>query len=314
MERVVMKQEIRTDLALEVRERFEEDNVEVRGVVLREEERADGKLRISTVEIRNRHGAAVMGKPIGRYITVEAQDMLQCEGKEKELIQTQISEQLDELCRNKHTSRVLVVGLGNREVTPDSLGPLVTDRLLITRHLLREYGKGFLKRNLEGLRKQEETALSAVAPGVMAQTGMETLEIIQGIVREIKPELVIAVDALASRSVTRVNTTVQLTDTGICPGAGIGNNRRALNEESIGCPVIAIGVPTVVDAATIVRDSMERMLLEQGCSEDEKEMFLSEVTMKGLDTMFVTPKSIDEAIRQVSEIVAGAINECFFSL
>ncbi len=309
-----MKQEIRTDLALEVRERFEEDNVEVRGVVLKEEEKADGTLRISTVEIKDRHGAEVMRKPIGRYITVEARDMLQCEDDTRELIQKEISEQLDKLCKEKAASRVLVVGLGNREVTPDSLGPLVTDRLLITRHLLREYGQGFLKRNFGKMKRSEETALSAVAPGVMAQTGMETLEIIQGIVREIQPELVIAVDALASRSVTRVNTTVQLTDTGICPGAGIGNNRRALNEESIGCPVIAIGVPTVVDAATIVRDSMERMLAEQGCSEEEKELFLSEVTMKGLDTMFVTPKSIDEAIRQVSEIVAGAINECFFSL
>lgn len=308
-----MNQEIRTDLALEVKERFQEDNVEVKGVVLEEQEKADGKIRISTVEITDRHGAQVMRKPIGRYVTLEMQTLLQIGSEEQEMLSSEVGEQLRQLLRHKSCSKVLVVGLGNREVTPDSLGPRVADQLLITRHLLREYGSGFLQKNLSGMAGKKEVELSAVAPGVMAQTGMEAVEIVQGIVREIQPDLVIAIDALAARSVARVTTTVQLTDTGICPGAGIGNNRRALNEESIGCPVIAIGVPTVVDAATIVRDSMEQLLQEQGYSKREIELFLESMdSMKGVDTMFVTPKSIDEAIGSVSEILAEGINQCFF--
>ncbi|MBQ9119859.1 MAG: GPR endopeptidase [Lachnospiraceae bacterium] len=308
-----MNQEIRTDLALEVKERFQEDNVEVKGVVLEEQEKADGKIRISTVEITDRHGAQVMRKPIGRYVTLEMQTLLQIGSEEQEMLSSEVGEQLRQLLRHKGCSKVLVVGLGNREVTPDSLGPRVADQLLITRHLLREYGSGFLQKNLSGMAGKKEVELSAVAPGVMAQTGMEAVEIVQGIVREIQPDLVIAIDALAARSVARVTTTVQLTDTGICPGAGIGNNRRALNEESIGCPVIAIGVPTVVDAATIVRDSMEQLLQEQGYSKREIELFLESMdSMKGVDTMFVTPKSIDEAIGSVSEILAEGINQCFF--
>lgn len=311
----MMEHDIRTDLALEMRERFREDNVEVKGVVLDEQYGGDGSIKVTTVIIRDEHGAKVMKKPIGTYITVEAAALPASGEAGREMASMEVAKQLQLLCKGKKIKRILVAGLGNREVTPDSLGPLVADKLLVTRHLIKEYGEGFLKRQLQQGGGLEEVELSAVAPGVMAQTGMEALEIIQGIVQQTNPDLVLAVDALAARSVARLNTTVQLTDTGICPGAGIGNNRKALNKESIGCPVIAIGVPTVVDAVTIVRDSMEDLLKGQGYEAEEINLFLSGVeTLRNVNTMFVTPKSIDEAIHQVSGTISSAINSCFFGI
>lgn len=311
----MMEHDIRTDLALEMRERFRDDDVEVKGVVLDEEYNEDRSIKVTTVIIRDDHGARVMKKPIGTYITVEAAELPAGGEANRERASMEVARQLRLLCRNKRVKKILVAGLGNREVTPDSLGPLVADKLLVTRHLIREYGKGFITKQLLKEGGTEEVELSAVAPGVMAQTGMEALEIIQGIVRQTSPDVVLAVDALAARSVARLNTTVQLTDTGICPGAGIGNNRKALNQESIGCPVIAIGVPTVVDAVTIVRDSMEELLKGQGYESEEINLFLSGVeTLRNVNTMFVTPKSIDEAIHQVSSTISSAINSCFFGI
>ncbi|MDE6875390.1 MAG: GPR endopeptidase [Lachnospiraceae bacterium] len=310
-----MEGEIRTDLALEMQERFTEDDVEVSGVALTEDFCEDGKMRVTKVEILDEHGAQVMKKPVGTYITIEAAKLFSGEEKERRKVSEEVGRQLGLLCADKKICQVLVTGLGNREVTPDSLGPLVTDQLFVTRHLLREYGEGFLNRQLEKEEDGTEVSLSAVAPGVMGQTGMEAVEIIQGLVKKIGPDLVLVVDALAARSVERLNTTVQLTDTGICPGAGIGNNRKSLNKESIGCPVIAIGVPTVVDAVTIVRDSMEGLLQEQGFEKKEIGLFLRGVEdMRKMNTMFVTPKSIDEEIHQMSRTISEAINYCFFGI
>ncbi len=307
--------EIRTDLALEMRERFTEDDVEVQGVALTEDFCEDGKMRVTKVEILDEHGAKVMRKPVGTYITIEAAKLFSGEEAQRRRVSEEVGRQLGLLCADKKIRQVLVTGLGNREVTPDSLGPLVTDQLFVTRHLLREYGEGFLNEQLDKGKDEPEVSLSAVAPGVMGQTGMEAAEIIQGIVRRIAPDLVLVVDALAARSVERLNTTVQLTDTGICPGAGIGNNRKSLNKESVGCPVIAIGVPTVVDAVTIVRDSMEELLKDQGFEKKEIGLFLQGVEdMRKMNTMFVTPKSIDEEIHQMSRTISEAINYCFFNI
>lgn len=306
--------EVRTDLALEMKERFTQDNVEVRGVVLDESFKADDKIRISTVVIRDEHGAEVMKKPIGTYITIEAVELLTGSGEERDMVSREIAGSLRQLLAGKKVGRVLVAGLGNREVTPDSLGPQVTDQLFVTRHLVIEYGSGFLQKQLHNP-SLKEVELSAVAPGVMAQTGMEALEFLKGIVQKIKPELVLVIDALAARSVERLNTTVQLTDSGICPGAGIGNNRKAINRESLGCPVVAIGVPTVVDAVTIVMDSMEQLLKGQGYHDEEIRLFLANVeSLRSVNTMFVTPKSIDEEIRAMGTVLANAINHCFFGL
>lgn len=310
-----MEQEIRTDLALEMREQFTEDDVEVKGVALEEHFCENGKIRVTRVEILDEHGAEVMKKPIGTYITIEAAKLLAGDADERRKVSEEVGRQLRLLCGQRKLRQLLVTGLGNREVTPDSLGPLVTDRLFVTRHLLREYGDGFLNEQLQKEKNEAEVALSAVSPGVMGQTGMEAAEIIQGIVKQIEPDMVLVVDALAARSVERLNTTVQLTDTGICPGAGIGNHRKSLNEESIGCPVIAIGVPTVVDAVTIVRDSMEEMLKEQGYKKNEIALFLRGVeAMRKMNTMFVTPKSIDEEMHQMSRTISEAINYCFFDI
>lgn len=299
-----MKRNIRTDLALEVRESFPEDDVEIRGVILSEEYDKENKIRVSIVEIKDERGARAMQKPIGTYITIEAPEIIHSDESYHKPVSEEIARQLRKLAGDLKREEVLVVGLGNREVTPDALGPQVVDNLFITRHLIKEYGKDFKERNRLG-------DVSAISPGVMAQTGMETVEIIKGIVNETKPKLLIVIDALASRSVKRLNTTVQLTDTGISPGSGIGNNRKALNEESLGTKVIALGVPTVVDAATIVADTLSKYMEKTGFEQDEIDKFISEVREHQIENMFVTPKNIDESIKRISYTVSEALNSCF---
>jgi spore protease len=202
---------------------------------------------------------------------------------------------------------VLVVGLGNREVTPDALGPRVVDNLFITRHILNEFGKyAFLD--------EDVSKVSGIVPGVMAQTGMECVEILKGVVRETKPDFLITVDALAARSVKRLGRTIQLTDTGITPGSGIGNHRNAINEKSVGVPVISLGVPTVVDAATIVSDAMttlnEAMSLSdlQALDEQERQELARELLSPQLNGLFVTPKNIDDSIKQLSFLISEGLN------
>lgn len=298
-------EDIRTDLALEVRESFEDDDVEIKGVVLEEDYLKEKDLKITTVIIKDEQGAKAMRKPMGTYITIEAQKLSEKDDEYHSSISEEIGKYIKKLIGEDREKGVMVVGLGNREVTPDALGPWVVDNLFVTRHLIKEYGEEFQKRN-------KLTCVSALAPGVMAQTGMEAVEIIRGIMKETKPSVVLAIDALASRSVHRVNTTIQISDTGISPGAGIGNNRAALNEDSLGVKVVALGVPTVVDAATIIRDSMENMLNSQGFSQNEVQSFFSEVTnQESFHNMFVTPKNIDESMKCISFTISEAINSCF---
>ena len=182
---------------------------------------------------------------------------------------------------------VLIVGLGNRDVTADALGPNVADNLLITRHVVKEYGKA-------AYNKSRMNMVSSIVPGVMAKTGMESAEIIKGVVEQTKPTVIIVVDALAARSTKRLNRTIQITNTGIHPGSGVGNHRNALTQESLQVPVIAIGVPTVVDAATIVNDALA----------DKAQVNLTE-----LNNMYVTSKDVDYQIKQISHILCDAINE-----
>ncbi|MDF2944337.1 MAG: hypothetical protein K0S01_3195 [Herbinix sp.] len=299
-----MNNKIRTDLALEVRESFPEDDVEIKGVILTENYDEKNRIRVSTVEIKDARGAKAMQKPIGTYITIEAPEIEKSDEDYHRPVSDEIAKQLRKLAGDLKREEVLVVGLGNREVTPDALGPQVVDNLFITRHLIREYGNEFKDKHHLG-------SVSAISPGVMAQTGMETVEIIQGIVKETNPKLLIVIDALASRSVNRVNTTIQLTDTGISPGSGVGNNRKALNEESLGTKVIALGVPTVVDAATIVADTLTKYMEKSGFDEVEINQFISEIREQQIDNMFVTPKNIDESIKRISYTVSEALNSCF---
>lgn len=311
---------VRTDLALEEKERFESDNVEIQGVVLEEDYDEETEIRITRVEILTENGARAMGKPTGTYLTLETPNLSVPDPE----IQMHISERLcgliSELVRKKRKNRekdlaVLVAGLGNREVTPDSLGPCVVDHVTVTRHIVKEYGK-------YAMGMDHVKVISAIVPGVMGQTGMESAEILKGIVSETHPDLVIAVDALAARSSRRLNRTVQIADSGIHPGSGIGNRRGGITEESIGVPVIGIGVPTVVDAATIVNDTMENFIAALENSEAlqnvgqilrsysgaEKQEFVRELIAPHLNGMFVTPKDVDETLHQISHTLSEAIN------
>ena len=299
-----MDNRIRTDLALEVRESFPEDDVEIKGVILTEDYDEVNNIRVTTVVIKDEKGAKAMQKPIGTYITIEAPELAKLDEDYHQPVSDCIAENLRKLAGNMKQEEILVVGLGNREVTPDALGPQVVDNLFVTRHLVREYGKEFKDKNRLGI-------VSAISPGVMAQTGMEAQEIIKGIIEETKPKLIIAIDALASRSVSRLNTTVQIADTGISPGSGIGNNRKALNEESLGIKVLALGVPTVVGASTIVADTLTKYMENSGFSEEDIYKFISEVNGQQMDNMFVTPKNIDESIKRISFTVSEALNSCF---
>lgn len=301
----------RTDLALEIREKYEKDNVEIKGVIINEEYIDKGKIKVSIVDIVNKNGASLMGRPIGRYITIENNVDKTKEvniNENSKLVNEDIQlkkvliEHLQELTKNIKNKKILVVGLGNKDVTPDSLGPLVTEQIFATRHLIKEFGENFKKQNhIENI--------AAISPGVMGQTGMEAKEIIQAITKTVDINLVIVIDALAARSVSRLNCTFQITNTGISPGSGVGNNRKALNQDSLGIPVIAIGVPTVVDAYTIVNDMLEQFMLRQGFNDDEINDFNMQLRNENILNMFVTPKDIDEAIKNISRIIAESINE-----
>ncbi len=294
----------RTDLALEVRETFEEDNVEIQGVILKEDYDKKKDIRVTTVIIKDQRGADAMGKPIGTYITIEAPRLCEEDESFHEPIAKELAKYIRKLAGDVTDREILVAGLGNREVTPDALGPQVVDNLFITRHLIKEFGNDFSEQHKTG-------NVSAISPGVMAQTGMETSEVLRGIIRETMPKLVIVIDALAARSIHRLNKTVQVTDTGISPGSGVGNNRKALNKESLGVDVIALGVPTVVDAATIVNDTMEQFMTKQGFEDKEIQQFMGELKEETMNNMFVTPKNIDESIKRISYTISEALNKCF---
>ena len=320
---MVEKYKIRTDLAMEQKERFESDHVEVSGVVLEEEYDEEKEIKITTVRIETENGAKSMGKPVGTYLTLEAPNMAAAdEGYHREISET-LADFLEKYMKDTEENQekgysVLVVGLGNREVTPDALGPYVVDQLNVTRHIVQEYGR-------YAVGKGGSRIVSAIVPGVMAQTGMESAEIIRGIVNETTPDLIMVIDALAARSTKRLNRTIQISDAGIYPGAGVGNHRSEITKDTMGIPVIAIGVPTVVDAATIVNDTMENFItaLEtsetlkgvgvvlQGYNSAEKYELVKELIAPHLNGMFVTPKDIDDTVRRISYTISEAMNMLF---
>ena len=291
---------VRTDLALEQRERFVSDQIEIPGVAVEETYDDMCEVRVTTVRIETENGAAVMGKPVGNYITLEAPKMAEADESYHREISGKLMEVLEGCLPEKEDGQsILIIGLGNRNVTPDALGPLVVEHLDITRHLVKEYGKYALDGEADRL-------VSAVVPGVMGQTGMETVEIVRGIVEETEPDFVIAIDALAARSVRRLNRTIQIADTGIAPGSGVGNHRNAITEETVGVPVIAIGVPTVVDAATIVGDSIEEYVAK--CRDEGMRENKEHLIPPYLYGMFVTPKDIDETMERTSYTISEALN------
>ena len=291
---------IRTDLALESQESMKKNNMDLRGIKVYENKKKQGIL-VSTVSIETENAAKKMGRPKGKYITIEASQM----ADDDEDYHREVSEEFAEVLRQLLTEyrcneesvcgemSVLVVGLGNRAVTPDALGPRVVDNLFITRHIMKEFGK-------YAFGSETVNKISGLVPGVMAQTGMECVEIIKGVVLETNPDYVVTIDALAARSTKRLGRTIQLTNTGIVPGSGVGNHRNAINQESLGVPVISIGIPTVVDAATIVSDAV-----------NTDRSVAKELMNPQLNGMFVTPKDIDETIKRLSFLISEGLNMAF---
>ena len=277
---------IRTDLALESQERLKREQAEIPGVQIKRRSHALGLVQTTIVKIVNREGEQALHKPKGSYITMEIPDPDPQDEQVYDAITQELCRYLLRLLKKHRPESVLVVGLGNRDITPDALGPRVVHQLHVSRHIAVHFGRQMVPGG-------GSCVLSCIAPGVMGQTGMETVEIIRGIVEETKPTLVMAVDALAARSLKRLNSTIQITDTGISPGSGVFNDRMWLNRETLGVPVIGIGVPTVVDAATIVSEAL---------GQDSAEGFGK------LREMFVTPKDVDETLKMLSETVARAIN------
>ncbi len=294
---------VRTDLAVEARDYVMDTNEELRGI--RVEETKDGDIQTTTVFIDTKNASKAMGKPMGCYITIEASRLDEMDEDYQKMVSKIVSKNLREIITSKKKEKsVLIVGLGNREVTADALGPQVVDKLYITRHIVKEYGKAAYGGNIVH-------NISGVVPGVMAKTGMESEEMIKGIVKETKPDIVIVVDALASRSTRRLNKTIQITDTGIHPGSGVGNYRNALTEETIGVPVIAVGIPTVVSASTIVIDAIEEISKETGADTYSKFVERHTKTIGELQNMFVTGKDVDAIVERLADTLSLAINMTF---
>ncbi|MBE0069542.1 GPR endopeptidase [Thermoanaerobacterium thermosaccharolyticum] len=303
---------IRTDLAIEARELYKDGHAgEIPGVSIDEKEE-DG-IKTVKVSILNDEGAKAMGKPIGDYITIEAPDLRYRDIELEDKVAQKLADVVKEISNVNVNIKTLVIGLGNWNVTPDALGPKVIENIVVTRHL----------KELAPLQFGDNIcSVSAMAPGVLGITGIETAEIVKSIVDKIKPDLVITIDALASRRIERLATTIQISNTGISPGSGIGNKRSAINMESLGVPVIAIGVPTVVDAATIANDAIDHLestLIKNTTSnsplynvlknmdKEDKYALIKEVLSPD-ENLIVTPKEIDLLIKNISSILSRGIN------
>ncbi len=294
--------QVRTDLVLEARESVTEGKTDLHGVDVDEYSIASQNIHVTKVKIESKNAAKAMGKPIGTYITIEAPELLEPDEDYHREISECLALELQEILPTQAGgTSILVVGLGNREVTADALGPRVLDNLYITRHIVKIYGKAAYKNNCVN-------EVSSFEPGVMAKTGMETAEIVKGVVAEVKPDVLIVIDALAARSTKRLNRTIQISNTGIQPGSGVGNHRNALTLESLGIPVIAIGVPTVVDAATIVNDALEKVATSKKELDDWRSMERFHTAFSELNNMYMTGKDIDAMIKRVSYTLSEGIN------
>lgn len=349
------KYSVRTDLAVEARAMAleqtvtkgakVEDTSNIAGVIIKEWE--EEGIKLSFMEIKE-EGSKIVGKKAGRYLTLEAQGIREKDSELQEIVVSVFAKQFSQFLSNLNISKdasCLVVGLGNWNVTPDALGPLAVENLLITNHLFKLQPENVE----EGFRP-----VSAIAPGVMGLTGLETSDIISGVIEQSKPDFVIAIDALAARSLDRVNTTIQISDTGIHPGSGVGNKRKALSEETFGIPVIAIGIPTVVDAVSITSTAIDyilkhfgremnegdkpsrsltpagmnfgekRVLMEEdmpseehrqqflgivgSLEEDEKRKLIHEVLSPLGHNLMVTPKEVDMFIDDMANVIASGLN------
>lgn len=291
-----------TDLAVESRGLFPG----ISGV--KESKRGKDGVVMSVIDIETDEAAKKLHKPIGRYVTIECAAIANRDQKAFERTTQALERALHGLIGNTVLSgseTVLVLGLGNRFVTPDSLGPRTVEKLLVTRQIQKSAAE---------LAPKNIPSVAAIAPGVLGVTGIETLETARGIVSELSPSAVICIDALASRQADRISTVIQLNDSGILPGAGVNNSREALDQDSLGVPVIALGVPTVVFASTIVMETMIAINEKSGGGGDPDALFrLVDSTMREkFGEMIVTPKDVDVMIEDASRILANAINRTLY--
>ncbi len=305
---------IRTDLALEARELYEEDesSSEIPGVKIDKKELEN--CTVTKVEIIDEQGSQIMNKGIGKYITLESNLMKFDDDESRDEMIGYLKDELVEILGSDKTKKTLVIGLGNWNITSDALGPKTVSKTLVTRHIFKNYNKDY---------DDDFTEVAGLSPGVMGITGIETSEIVKSIVDRIKPDRVIAIDALASRKMERVNSTIQISTSGIAPGGGVGNKRKALNKEYLGVDVIAIGVPTVVDAATLASDVLDMAidnLINQSegsgdfysmlkqLKEEEKYHLIKESLDPYDKNLIVTPKDIDDTIDNLSIIISEGLN------
>ena len=256
-------------------------------------------VQMTEVVISDPRSAEQLGKPCGNYLTMECALLRERDPDARIAMANLLGEELARVLPKDENQPVLVVGLGNRMITPDSLGPLAVDRTLVTRHMLESEFSTLPMRSV-----------SAISPGVLGVTGVETLEMIQGLVEKLQPGAVICVDSLAARSTLRIGSTIQLANTGIQPGAGVGNRRRPLTRETLGVEVIAIGVPTVVYAATLARDAFAVLANHQGSPADDESLdgMERELLSEDVGEMIVTPREIDVLVQDASAVVASGIN------
>lgn len=306
--------EFRTDMADERRDLYRKANNiedEVQGLECEEENKDLAK--ITRVKILSEEGEKALNKKKGNYITIDLKKASNLREEEKEKLEDIISEEISSLSNKYLTSsddEVLVIGLGNNDLVCDSLGSKVIENIEVTRHIKKYYPQ-YLKEGSRGI--------SSFAPSVMGKTGIETLEIIQGVTNKIKPKLIIAIDSLASRSIERVNKSIQISDTGIIPGGGVGNARMGITYENLGIPVIALGVPTAVETAVIVNDALN-LFITKLQEEAKSNSYLNELknednyeeikeTLNPYDyNLVVTPKEVDELTESLAEIISNGIN------
>lgn len=306
----------RTDLALEAKELASQRLGETMPGVHTETDEDEG-IRVTKIHVETAEAGRSLGKLPGHYITIEVPGLRSKDSGLQDRVATRFAQELEKFLDRLNIpkdAKTLIIGLGNWNVTPDALGPIVVENVLVTRHYFEL---------MPGQVSPGYRSVSAIAPGVLGTTGIESSEIVQGIVEKSNPDLVIAIDALASKSLERVNTTIQIADTGIHPGSGIGNKRKGLTQEILGVPVIAIGVPTVVYASTIVNNCIDMMHkhfsrqtpntqhilgLLDNMQQSERLQLVKEVLDPVGHDLLVTPKEIDQFIEDIANMIANGLN------